>query len=79
MPITDPFLQFPPQYDYFSGPYTVPTFDYGGFEPVLTTGGNHFSKSALDVPPGFGHLRGIPALMASDSSENTFFNIHTLS
>lgn len=52
MPITDPFLQFRPQCDYFSDPFPSPALDYSGLTPRLTAGGL-FCKNAFDTPLGF--------------------------
>ena len=74
MSIADPFLQFQPQYDYFSGLSLVSTFDYSGLVPVLATG-SHFSKSTFDAPFGFDYLLHNTAVpMTSDPSENSFFS-----
>ena len=78
MPITDPFLQFQPQYDYFSDPYLVSPFDYSGLVPGLAPGG-FFSKNAFDTP-----LRpdnpsnGIPAPITSNTFENNFFSTYAM-
>jgi len=75
MPITDPFLQFQPQYDYFSGPSLVLPFDYNGSTSWPVTGG-FFSKSAFDTPPESDHLfRGIPA-PTPDPFENNIFSTY---
>lgn len=55
MPITDPFLQFEPQYDYFTGLSLGSTLNYGPPAPELATGG-FFPKSTFDTPLGFDHL-----------------------
>jgi hypothetical protein len=75
MPITDPFLQFQPQYDYFSDPYLVPPFDYSGSVHGLTPGG-FFSKNAFDTPDNLSH--GIPAPKTSNTFESNFFNTYVM-
>lgn len=78
LPITDPFLQFQSQYDYFSDPSMVLPLDYNGSTLGPATGG-FFSKSAFDTPPGFNHLsHGIPST-SPDHLENSFFNMYTVS
>jgi len=48
MPITDPFLQFQSQYDYFSDPCLISSFDYNGLAHGLATG-SFCSKSTFDT------------------------------
>jgi len=77
--ITDPFLQFQPQYDYFSDPSLVSAFNYSGSTPGLATAG--FSpKSAFDMPLGFDHLfHGIPAPIMVNPFGNNSFDVDPVS
>ena len=78
MPIADPFLQFQPQYDYFSDPYLVSPFDYCGLAPELAPGG-FFSKNAFDTPLGPDNpSHGIPAPMTSNTFERNFVSTYAM-
>lgn len=77
MPIAGPFLQYQPQYDYFSDPALVPSFEYGGTTPGLSTD-SFFSKSTFDTPLGLDRLyHGIPSPTISDPSDP--FNAYIIS
>jgi len=80
LPITNPFLQSQPQYDYFLGSSLVSVLDYSynGSTPGLTTD-NFFSKNAFDMPLGFDY-RGISSpIMTNPFNENNFLDIYTVS
>lgn len=55
IPIADPFLQFQPQYDYFTDPCLISAFDCYGSIPELAPG-NLFSKGGLNSSFGFDSL-----------------------
>jgi len=77
IPITDPFLQFQPQYDYSPDPFLISTFNYGGSTPGLATG-SLLSKSVFDTPLGYHYpSHCIPAPITSDPFEN-IFNTYTV-
>ena len=54
MYITDPFLQFEPQYDYLPAPFLDSTLSYSTSTPGLAT--SYASKSPFDTPLGFDPL-----------------------
>ena len=79
MPITDPFLQFQPQYDYLMDPSRIYLFDYGGSTPGFATGG-FFPKTAFDTPPTSDHLpQCIQTPISTNPFDNNFPNTHAVS
>jgi len=79
VPITDPFLQFLPHYDYFSDPSQTSPLDYSGSIPELATGA-FSSKSAFDTPLGSDYLsHDIPTHITYDSFEHTLFDAYIAS
>jgi hypothetical protein len=78
MPIVDPFLQFEPQYDYFSGSSTNYALNYSTLPLGLATDGLS-SKTMFDPLPRFNHLfQGNPIPATPDNFENTLFNTYTM-
>jgi len=73
--ISDPFLQFEPQYGCLSDSSLASTLSYSTSAPGLSNGG----KSAFDTLLGFNHLlhgHMIPTI--SDHFESAFFNTYAV-
>jgi len=77
IPIADPFLQFLPQYGYFSDPSLVSSLNYGESSPGLAPGA-FFPKGASGTPLALDHRsHDIPVHMTFDPFEIDFFNVYT--